>query len=473
MLDFTELSKDGQDLELLVREILFRRGFTVHWSGKGPDGGRDLICIERRNSFFAPDQKRWLIQCKHNAHSGTSVGIGDFDNIVDSCQHHRCRGYLLVSSTYPSSGVVQRFEAISSNPESPVEATYWDSVKLEQILSTPRNWTLAQRFFPVSSLSQDWQVYGTESPNHWVVNFKGYYFHLSNRIGSEKEYHLSSIKSRVAEIQSIKLPEDHFMRIRAVHFDDKNGNYVWYLDYMYPNDQRPVIGTAEIASALGDGYALEDGQIYHFDVIHRSYFKYSDHYDPDHYDYYQSYASHFYHGLERPRDYEQYEESENSKQEILRRTSEERNRGYNRLVEKFKSLTFLKIIHSTNARIEDLDRFHLQRNWSEIIEDLSLETDRFFSAWFLFNVKNKAEFHRLITFIPQRVERSFRLTRACIYIPSDDFKGSVRDDPPDDLLYELTLSIHPSSIGNKVAGRSLLNDWFLTVAESIDAYLRS
>jgi len=135
-------------------------------------------------------------------------------------------------------------------------------------------------------------------------------------------------------------------------------------------------------------------------------------------------------------------------------------------------LPFLKIVRSCNARIEDLDRFHLKRNWSEIIEDLKLETDRFFSAWFLFNVENEAELHRLITFIPQQIERSFRLSRACIYIPSDDHKRSIRDAAPDEYLYELTLSIHPSSIGNKISGRNLLNDYFLEVIESINAYLR-
>lgn len=472
MLDFTELSIDGQDLELLIREILLRRGFYVYWSGKGADGGKDLICIERRNSFFAPDEKRWLIQCKHNAHSGKAVGIRDIDNIVDSCQQHRCRGYLLVTSTYPSAALVQRMESITANPDCPIEATYWDSIKIEQILSTPKNWTLAQEFFPNSANAEDWKVYATENPNHWVVVFKGYYFHLSNRIGSEHDFHFESIKNRICEIEAIELPPDHFIRIRHVHFDDKNGNYIWYLDYMYPNDQRPVIGTAQIASALGDGYALEDGQIYHFDVIHRSYFKYSDHYDPDHYEYYQSDDRYFFYGIMRCRDYEQYHEADNSKQELERIIEKERNKAYNKLVDKFNNLPFLKIIRSSNARIEDLDRFYLKRNWSEIIEDLELETDRFFSAWFLFEVEDEDELHHLMTFIPQGIEKSFRLTKACIYIPSDDFKGSIRDDDPNECLYELTLSIHPSCIGNKVSGRNLLNDYFFTVIESIDAYLK-
>lgn len=470
MLDFKELSKDGQDLELLVREILFRKGYSVHWSGKGPDGGRDLVCIEHRDSFFLPDEKRWLIQCKHNATSGKSVGIKDLDNIVDSCNQHDCTGYLLVCSTFPSSTVIQRLESISSTNHNRIVATYWDAVKLEQILSTPKNWPLAQKFFSKSANEQGWQIYGTESPNHWVVNYKGYYFHLSNRIGSYHEHHLDPIRKRVQDIEGISLPKDHFIRIRSVYYDDKNGGYIWYLDYMYPNDQRPVVGTAQLGYALGDGYALEDGQTYSFDIKHRSYFKHSDHYDPDHYDYYKSDAQKFGFGLDRDRDYDAYAESEDSKRKLKEQIESERSRGYDALVAKLSSLSFISLRRSCNAKIEDLDKFHLRRNWSEVIEDHDIETDRFFSAWFIVEAETADPFFAMINHIPQGIDAHFRLTRLCVFLPSEDGKGSVRDDTDDELLYELTLSIHPGCIGNMLTGRSLLNDYFLRVVDGISAY---
>ncbi len=46
MLNFKELSEDGNELELLIREILLVKGYKVQWSGKGPDGGKDLICFK-------------------------------------------------------------------------------------------------------------------------------------------------------------------------------------------------------------------------------------------------------------------------------------------------------------------------------------------------------------------------------------------------------------------------------------------
>lgn len=459
MLDFTELSADGQDLELLVREILFRQGFSVHWSGRGADGGRDLICIERRGSFFQDDQRSWLIQCKHNAHSGRSVGIGDLDEISDSCAHHGCHGYLLVCSTYPSSAVVNRLEGISSSAHSATIATYWDSVKIERILSTPSNWTLAQRFFPLSAAKEGWQIYATEMPNQWVVAYQGYYFHLRNRVGSTCDYHLESVKARVRDIEGIALPEKHSLRPRSVYYDDKNCNYEWYIDYMYPSSDRPIIGSAEIADALGDGYALEDGQGYTFDIKLHSYLECSDHHDLDHYSYYSLGEIPRNGGARINRTHKDYIEAEESKKKLDDAAAQERSKGFDRFREELEKLPFLSLVRSSNSRIEDLDKFYIQRNWSEIIEKFDIDNDRFFSAWFFIRVRDDRAFHELVSRFHQGIERNFRLTRAHTYFPSDDYKGSVRDGS-DDLLYELTISIHPSLIGSKSTGRKLLNDYF-------------
>jgi len=468
MLDFKELSADGQDLELLVRELLFRQGFSVYWSGKGADGGRDLICVERRDSFFKQDERSWLIQCKHNANSGKSVGIAELDGISDSCAHHNCRGYLLVCSTYPSSAVVNRLEGISKNHQTPLVASYWDSVKLEQLLSTPQNWSLAQRFFPISAAVEDWQIYATDIPNQWVVTYKGYYFHLKNRIGSSHSYHLESIKKRIADIEAIELPNKHFLRPRSVYFDDKNGGYEWYVDYMYPNSERAITGSAQIADALGDGYALEDGQCYTFHVKLRSYLEHSDHYDPDHYDYYDSDAIPRSGGPRRHESYEEYQEIEESKERLLKKAEQERVRGFDKLCKEIEQVPFIQLIRKCNAYIECLDRFYIQKNWSEVIEELKIENDRFFSAWFLIRVADDDAFHNLISHFPQGVEKHFRLTRAHVYLPADEPNRSVRDD--DEVLYELTLSIHPSIIGSKVTGRSLLNEYFEELADAVAAY---
>lgn len=471
MLDFTELSTDGQGLELLVRELLLRRGFSVHWSGKGADGGRDLVCVERRGSYFVPDEKRWLIQCKHNAVSGKAVSAQDLDNIVDSCTQHGCTGFLLVCSTYPSSGAVNRLEGVTNAANNTIVATYWDAVKLEQMLSTPHNWAIAQRFFPRSAAVEGWKIYGTERPNHWVASYKGYYFHLTNRIGSSHEHHLESIRNRVADIESIPLPKDHFIRIRSVFYDDKNGGYTWYLDYMYPNQERPVLGTARIAHELGEGYALEDGQLYHFDVRQRSYRKHSDHYDPDHYDYYVGDAKAFLSGADRDMEASDYSEAAWSEQELREQIDKETNRGFDRLVAALNSIHFIRLVRQRNARLEDITKFNKRRSWSDLTASLDLQArDQFFSASFLIEAFDSDEFFEFATCFPQDAFMQFRLTQVYVFVPSDTGIGSVNASANDEHLFELTLSIQPSKVSDLVTGRSLLNDFFIAFSEAVETY---
>lgn len=469
MLDYKELEKDGKEFELLIRELLFTKGYKVYWSGVGADGGRDLLCIEVRTGFFAPDEKKWLIQCKHNAHSGKSVGINDLDDIIDSCAQHDATGYILACSTQPSSAVVDRLEAITNNPKNLITAICWDYVFIEQTLSCPTLWRIAQRFFPISAEATTWKVYATEAPNHWVVNYKSYYFHLANRIGSNHEHHFESIVNNIEKIESLEYAARHFMRVRSIYYDDKHGNYTWYLDYMYPNGEKPKYGSAHLKHYLGDGYAFEDGQTYTFDIKLREYFQHSDHYDPDHYDYYTPYMHAYLHGAERGANWDDHAEAYQSDSELQEELEVNKTLGFDKLVEKFKEFDFYKIMRSTNARLEDLDKFHLQRNWADLISTLDIETDRFFSAWFLFNVKDVPRFHQLISYIPQDILYSFRLTRAYIYVPEDNDRSRL-DSDEDEYLFELTMSVHPAQLSNKFTARERLNEYFAMAIKGINAF---
>jgi hypothetical protein len=348
-----------------------------------------------------------------------------------------------------------------------------DAVKIEQILSTPNLWRVAQRFIPVSSKTSSWSIYATENPNHWVVNYSGYYFHLANRIGSNHEHHFDSIQKRICEIEALELPENHFIRIRSVYFDDKNGEYTWYIDYMYPYDQHPSYSSAEIKQYLGDGYALDDGQIYSFEVMLRNYLQWSDHYDPDHYDYYTPYINSYLTGNERKRSYDEYEEALKANDDLKDKIEKEKVEAFNALSEKFKEIIFLRLVRSSNARMEDLNKFNLQKNWSELISDLDIDTDRFFSSWFFFDVENEEEFHKLISYIPQHVLYSFRLTKAYIYIPNEDMTASKLDSDEDESLYELTFSIHPAELNNKFIARNKLNEYFCLISKAIDNYKKA
>jgi hypothetical protein len=348
-MDLKELPMDGQAFEQLVRELLFSLGLHVEWSGRGPDGGRDLLCREMLIGQFAPQTRTWLVQCKHKAHSGNSVGVSDLDDVVSSCAQHNATGYLLACSTQPSSAVMDRLDGITNNASNSLTAVCWDGVMLQRLLSQPRQWAIAQRFMPQSC--GDWQLYATEAPNNFVAHYKGYVFHLTNRIGSRVGHHLPSIARRIAELEALGFPEGHFIRPRAVWHDDKNGGYTWYVDYMRPQNQKPAISRAKLADTLNDGWALEDGQLYDWDINFVKYFPSSDHYDQDHYDYYTRYLPNFLGGTARDRDhkFEEYWATRQEVEEIENTRSRAAKASFDAMEHAFKGLPYIRVLRAVNC----------------------------------------------------------------------------------------------------------------------------
>lgn len=182
MIDFKELPADGIKFEQLIRELLFRSGFEVHWTGVGPDGGQDLIFIETSKGHLAPFKRKWLVSCKHNAHAGQSVGVDEITDINDKCVAVDADAFLLVCSTQPSSAVVRRLEEIEQRGN--LLARYWDGIEIENRLNTPSTLSLIYLFFEEFAKSIEWKIYNTKSPSFWAGNFKDYFIYLSCRLTS-------------------------------------------------------------------------------------------------------------------------------------------------------------------------------------------------------------------------------------------------------------------------------------------------
>jgi hypothetical protein len=81
MIDFKELSQDGRAFEQFVREMLLIYDVHPHWTGQGADQGRDIIATEKLAGPIANTTRKWLVQCKHFAHSNRSVGREDVGSI--------------------------------------------------------------------------------------------------------------------------------------------------------------------------------------------------------------------------------------------------------------------------------------------------------------------------------------------------------------------------------------------------------
>lgn len=467
-MDFKELPVDGQALEQLVRELLFSLGLHVEWSGRGPDGGRDLLCRETLVGNFLPQDRTWLVQCKHKAHGGDSVSVNDLDDIVSSCIQHNANGYILVCSTQPSSAVVNRLEGITKNQANSISATYWDSVTLQRLLSQPRQWAIAQRFMPKSC--GEWQIYATEAPNDFVAHYKGYVFHLSNRIGSKFGHHLPSLEARISDMESLALPKGHFIRPRAVWHDDKNGGYRWYIDYMRPHNQNQSITKYELLQKLKDGWALEDGQLYTWDINYVIYNGFSDHYDEDHYDYYTRYLPNYLGGSPRTEDSDR-EEYWSTKQEIADFEANNRNiamESFDAMEAAFRRLPYLRVLRAVNCKPEALPRFVRRYDWSDLITEFDVDTDNILTATMILDVFDVDKFFDLLKRIKIDGNGYFRVGRVYVFLPDTGL-----DTEADENIFDLHLKIHPDMMTNQRATRNEYNSYFKEIKATIDQQISS
>lgn len=307
MINFKELAQDGIGFEQMVRELLIRSGFEVHWTGVGPDSGRDLVVIEKSKGMIAGFNRKWLVSCKHYANSGKSVGINDVQDITDACEAIGAQGYLLVTSTQPSSAVVKRFEEIEQRGKLVVK--YWDSIEIEKRLNTPNTFPIISLFFPETSKSMLWKIYNTNSPDFWVANYKDYYIYMGSRTANSFPS-LEDIEVIVNKLESIELPKSdkwssHKIRVRAVYFDNKHEHYCVFADYLFPiGEEEFVLKPSQIDSYLDDGSGLySEGNfewyLTNWDIKYIPTNQMSEHFHSDHKDYYTKYISNFKVGYER------------------------------------------------------------------------------------------------------------------------------------------------------------------------------
>jgi hypothetical protein len=132
--------------ELFAREFLLADGFRiVEQPDRGADGGRDMIVEEDRLGPGGANVIRWLVSCKHKAHSGASVTPADEQNIRDRLGTHRCHGFIAFYSTLPSSGLGQTLNALKPS----FEYLQLDAEAIERkLLDSPRGRVLAARYTP-------------------------------------------------------------------------------------------------------------------------------------------------------------------------------------------------------------------------------------------------------------------------------------------------------------------------------------
>ena len=90
---------------------------------------------------------RWLVSCKHKAHSGASVSPGDESDIQDRLNAHQCAGFLGFYSTVASGGLTAKLSGAAEKFESQI----FDPERIERyLLGSAEGIQLAKRYFPLS-----------------------------------------------------------------------------------------------------------------------------------------------------------------------------------------------------------------------------------------------------------------------------------------------------------------------------------
>ncbi len=162
LLDFKEIPEAHkgsgvQDtFELFSRDFFELLGYKVlRGPSRGADGGCDLILEENRSGVGGTTVVKWLVSCKHKAHSGASVSKTDEAEVRDSVESNGCHGFIGFYSTLPSSGLLQKVRAIGS-----MDHQFFDSSRIEQsLLASAKGLELAKRYFPKS-----YAEWSTENP---------------------------------------------------------------------------------------------------------------------------------------------------------------------------------------------------------------------------------------------------------------------------------------------------------------------
>lgn len=147
VIDFREI-RDGHSFENFCMHLLRDMGLNITVKPAiGPDSGRDLVCEEQ--SMFGQRGLRWLVSCKHFAHSSTTVGVNHDAAKAHKLTEHGCDGFMFLFST----SYTEPFRTSVDNVCRQIRSRYiiYNNFEIENILlSSPRFYPLIKQYFPLS-----------------------------------------------------------------------------------------------------------------------------------------------------------------------------------------------------------------------------------------------------------------------------------------------------------------------------------
>ncbi len=124
-LEFEELFDDADKFEDLVADY-FReiqkdkilgssvKHIEVLQSGKGADGGRDILIIFQLTDSVITFERKWVVQCKFRRGNISKSHLSDV-NIPSLIHEYGADGYLLVCRKSVNSSLTNMFENLRKN----------------------------------------------------------------------------------------------------------------------------------------------------------------------------------------------------------------------------------------------------------------------------------------------------------------------------------------------------------------------
>ena len=166
-IDFTQLN--WEQFEQLCVDLLEAEGFTnvVPSGGWGGDQGRDIAAQESITSRTGKQWTvQWMVQCKHYAVSGRSVGHRDVTGIIDFLSTHNADGLFVITDTSLTASLVKKLEEFDRDKRLPYRTAFWDGHRLQNLL-LDRHPKLLLRYFPKPAY--DWSTYDEGVSQGWIA----------------------------------------------------------------------------------------------------------------------------------------------------------------------------------------------------------------------------------------------------------------------------------------------------------------
>jgi hypothetical protein len=202
IIDFKEIpaankGNGEQDrFEQFACDFLETIGFKIiRRPDRGPDGKKDLIVSDTRTGVGGETTIKWIVSCKHNAHTGVAVKDTDEKDIYDRVIKHHCQGFLGFYSTLPASTLSDKLYALRDK----IESITFDSTRIErELLLNNQKERILVSYFPNSHDKYRQNLFSNNSNQ---IDKKG---HMAPSLTEEDVLRITKTAIILLEIEKIK-----------------------------------------------------------------------------------------------------------------------------------------------------------------------------------------------------------------------------------------------------------------------------